>query len=238
MKTIKTICLVLLLLTVALSILVLIRCEIFPASRFPEQEIPESLVELMEKNPETEDFVKNYPNREEKPVDLSGYDRSQGVPLFLQWDPQWGYETYGSDLIAITGCGPTSLAMAGYYLTGDARFSPDQVAAFAENNFYYSQGNGSKWTLISEGAPRLGLRVQEIPLWETSIREELLRHHPVIVAVGPGDFTATGHFLVLTGYENGQFRLNDPNSRKNSDRFWDYEALAPQIQNLWAISAG
>lgn len=198
--------------------------------------IPRSLLELMERNPETEDFVKGYPTRVKVQPDLSGYDRGQGVPLFLQWDVQWGYEPYGSDMIAISGCGPTALAMAGFYLTGEEQFSPDQVAAFAEKNDYGSRKNGSKWTLISEGGPQLGLAVQELPLWESTIADELRTGHPVICVVGPGDFTTEGHFLVLTGYEDGMISLNDPNSHKNSERLWSYEELAPQIRNLWAVS--
>jgi hypothetical protein len=61
--------------------------------------------------------------------DLSEGVGGEGVPLFLQWDKRWGYERYGSDYLAITGCGPTCLAMAGYYLTGDASFDPALVAA-------------------------------------------------------------------------------------------------------------
>ena len=53
--------------------------------------------------------------------------------------------------------------------------------------------------------------------------------------MGPGDFTATGHFLVLTGWEDGKFRINDPNSRENSERLWAYEEIQDQIRNLWAF---
>ena len=81
---------------------------------------PASLIALLERNPETESFVLNYPFRESWDGDMSGFSRDT-VPLMLQWDPRWGYEKYGSDMLAITGCGPTSLAMAGYYryLRGD-----------------------------------------------------------------------------------------------------------------------
>ena len=85
---------------------------------------PKSLIGLLERNPETEEFVLNYPLREESVPDLSGYDRTDKIPLFLQWDPMWGYEKYGSDFLAVTGCGPTCLAMAGYYLTGSETKNP------------------------------------------------------------------------------------------------------------------
>lgn len=199
------------------------------------RDYPKSLVELLERNPETESFVLNYPFREKKEIDLSEYDLDEGVPLFLQWDPRWGYDQYGSDVIAITGCGPTCLAMAGYYVTGDEKFSPDRMAVFAKENGYYSKGNGSSWTLISEGGVKLGLDVTEIPLVEKRIVDNLKAGNPIICAMGAGDFTSSGHYIVMVGYEDGKIRVNDPNSVKNSEKLWSYDQISGQIRNLWVI---
>ncbi|MBQ1871316.1 MAG: C39 family peptidase, partial [Lachnospiraceae bacterium] len=50
----------------------------------------------------------------------------------------------------------------------------------------------------------------------------------------PGDFTYTGHFIVLTGIdEDGKIMVNDPNSRNNSDKHWDVDTLVKQIKALW-----
>ena len=197
-------------------------------------EYPISLIELFERNPETEGFVLNYPFRKDMAIDLSRYDRDT-VPLFLQWDPMWGYKSYGSDIIAITGCGPTCLAMAGYYLTGDENMSPDKIAKFAQRNGYYEAGYGSSWTLISEGAAKLGLEATELPLVKKKIDDALEAGNPVILAVGEGDFTSTGHYIVLAGLEEEGYRVNDPNSRVNSQKIWTYEELEGQIRNIWAI---
>lgn len=197
---------------------------------------PKSLIDLLERNPETEDFVLQYPLWKAEQTDLSGFDRKNGVPLFLQWDPQWGYEKYGSDYLAITGCGPTCLAMAGYYLTGSANMNPGEIASFAEENGYYASGYGSSWTLISEGSGRLGLKARELPLVKKKMTDALEAGNPVILAMGAGDFTTTGHYIVLTGLENGFFRVNDPNSRANSQKLWSYEQIADQIRNIWEIS--
>jgi len=59
---------------------------------------------------------------------------------------------------------------------------------------------------------------------------------PIIVVVGPGDFTFSGHFMVITGYNENGFTINDPNSTKNSMLTWDFERLSKQIQNMWAMS--
>ena len=196
---------------------------------------PKSLIDLLERNPETENFVLNYPRREKGEIDLSAYDRKAGVPLFLQWDPMWGYETYGSDYLAVTGCGPTCLAMAGFYLTGSKNMNPADIAVFAENNGYYAKGYGSSWTLISEGSSRLGLTATERPLVKKKMTDALEAGHPVILAVGAGDFTTSGHYIVLTGLKDGLFQVNDPNSRVNSEKLWSYEQLEVQIRNIWEI---
>ena len=198
-------------------------------------EYPESLIGLLERNPETEAFVLNYPFRQEQEIDLSEYDPADGVPLFMQWDTRWGYIKYGSDVAGITGCGPTCLAMAGYYVTGNEKFSPDKMYEFASKNGYYSPGNGSSWTLISEGGVKLGLDVTEIPLVKQRIMDNLEVDNPIICAMGPGDFTTSGHYIVLVGCEDGKIHVNDPNSYENSERLWTYEEIEGQIRNLWVI---
>lgn len=200
-------------------------------------EYPQSLIDLYERNPETEAFVLNYPFREDLEVDLSTYS-SETVPLFLQWDPTWGYEQYGSGCIAITGCGPTCLAMAGYYLTGDKNMTPGQIAQFAQENGYYEKGYGSSWKLISEGSEKLGLKATELPLVKKKMTDALESGSPIILALGKGDFTSTGHYIVLAGMEDGLFRVNDPNSRLNSEKLWSYEELEPQIRNIWMLQNG
>ncbi len=35
---------------------------------------------------------------------------------------------------------------------------------------------------------------------------------PLICAMGPGDFTGNGHFIVVTGYDGEGFSIRDPNS--------------------------
>ena len=195
---------------------------------------PKDLIALLETSPEAKDFVLDYPVREDLSPDLSGYDRTS-VPLFLQWDPMWGYEKYGSSYLAVTGCGPTCLAMAGFYLTGSEDMNPLTIAEFAENNGYYAAGYGSSWTLISEGAEKLGLTAKELPLVKKKITDALDAGNPVILALGKGDFTTAGHYIVLTSWNGEAFTVNDPNSKVRSGQLWTYEQLEDQIRNIWAI---
>ena len=203
----------------------------------PFRSYPESLINLLERNPETEQFVMEYPIYKDKiqKVDLSQYENCDGVPLFMQWDQQWGYLTYGSDVAGLTACGPVCLSMAAWYLTQDDAYAPDKIIQFALENGYYSAGNGSSWTLISEGGVKLGFDVTELPLDENRIVKNLEVGNPVICAMGPGDFTTAGHYIVLVGVQDGMIQVNDPNSRENSEKLWTYEQLKGQIRNIWAI---
>ena len=81
---------------------------------------PKELIDLYERNPETEQFVFEYPLVKDHPpaADLSGTDTST-VPLLMQWDQRWGYQQYAGDVFGLTGCGPTCLSMVAMYLTGD-----------------------------------------------------------------------------------------------------------------------
>jgi len=201
---------------------------------------PEDFQLLLHKNHETLDFVYNYPLKSKNPVDNDiskemAVAAEGKVPLFLQWDPRWGYMKYGDGYMANNGCGPTCLAMVVTYLTGNADASPAKIAKYADDGGYYYNGAGTAWSLMSRGCLDYGVYAVEIGLGEEAMSEAVTTGHPIIAIVGRGDFTDGGHFIVLTGYENGEFTVNDPYSVKNSEKKWSYERLYKQIDGLWAF---
>ena len=87
----------------------------------------------------------------------------------------------------------------------------------------------------SEGGETLGFDVTEIPLDEKRIVENLKVGNPVVAVMGPGDFTTTGHYIVLCGIDSqNMVTIRDPNSRERSERKWRLDELMPQIKNLWS----
>lgn len=204
-----------------------------------EKGYPESLIALLERNPETKDFVMNYPENKDKEfeIDLSDEVTKGTIPLFLQWDERWGYETYGSDFMAVTGCGPTCLSMVRCGLSGDTEWNPLKVANMAEERGYYVDGVGSSWDLMRDGAVQLGLTVNNVIYDANHIIAELEEGNPIICIMRPGDFTTSGHFIVLRGVdEDGKVTVCDPNSKINSEKSWNVDELIPQIKNLWSYT--
>lgn len=203
-------------------------------------EFTPELTKLFIKNPDAREYVLGYPEHKDdtQAGELTAQECSGGaVPLLLQWDERWGYITYGSGPIGITGCGPTCLAMAASYLNADSTCTPASVAAFSEANGYYVSGEGTKWSLMTEGSAQFGLSCEELPLWEDSMTAALSEGKVIIANMGPGDFTDAGHYIVISGYSDGLFKINDPNSPTRSARGWAYSELESQIRCLWAISA-
>lgn len=203
-----------------------------------KDQYPEELIELLENNAETADFVLGYPEKKDTaPAETIG-DVTQGeIPLLLQWDERWGYAYYADDMIAVNGCGPTAIAMVAAGLTGDNTVTPYKVAQFSAGNGYYAGDSGTSWSLMTEGAQQFGIYGEEMGLSEDEVFSALENGHPIICSMRPGDFTTTGHFIVLTGVEDGKIRVNDPNSRVRSGKLWDYSRLEYQINNLWVYTA-
>ncbi|MBR6514223.1 MAG: C39 family peptidase [Clostridia bacterium] len=190
---------------------------------------------MLRKNPETEDFVLSYIDEKhlDHEIDLSEHKNASSVPLLLQWDKRWGYESYGDGMIAFTGCAPTCLSMVAIYLTADTGIDPLYIANKAQEQGYYVEGVGSDWSIMTAFASELGLDARQLPLDKNTILSCLEAGEPVICAMGPGDFTEKGHFIVLCGTEDGKIRINDPNSIFNSKKLWEFEDISGQIKNLW-----
>ena len=198
----------------------------------------ETMIENYALYPECREFILNYPLEKDKEhtPDISWADRSNGVPLFMQFDERWGYTQYGFTVGGISGCGPTCLSMVAYYLTGDTKYTPAYMMEFATEDGHVGQNGGTQWTLFSRGAKNLGFKVEELPLLESTLVNRLEQGIPVVLSVGPGDFTENGHYIVLVGYKDGKIKVNDPFSKANSEKEYTYAQLEPQIRNLWAIS--
>lgn len=200
---------------------------------------PESMLTALANNPEMADYVAGYREySEDRNMDVvSGWtetEKEQEYPLLLQWDPRWGYQSYGNDnYIGVAGCGPTCLAMILYYLTGNDMFTPDRIAAYAMANGYYVDGTGTAWALMKDLPRSYNIEVSELKIAERTLKGALDQGEILICAMREGDFTAAGHFIVVYGYDEQGFMVNDPNCVARSRKKWAYEEIKDQIKCVW-----
>ena len=177
---------------------------------------PESVIELLDKNLETMDFVEQYAEKKDTPsADSIGEDLVAGkIPNLYQYDERWGYAPYGTSIVAVSGCGPTCMAMVAAGLTGDASITPAKVAAYGTENFYVDENNDTYWAFMKEAGANWNLSCYDVqPMTEEQVKEELMQGKPIICSMSPGDFTQNGHFIVFTVYEDGKVIVNDPFSK-------------------------
>lgn len=159
------------------------------------------------------------------------------IPYLLQYDSRWAFTQYGSSYMGYTACGPTCLSMVAAGLTGNAAYTPDYIADFAEQNGYYIDGTGTSWSLFTSGAAKLGLSSESVGLDEREMKQALQNGGVLIASMSQGDFTSAGHFIVI--YKSGLdgFQVYDPSSVERSGKTWSYSRLKAQIAQLWRFTA-
>lgn len=222
-------------------------CETYPKAKLliaRHDKYPMALLELAANRPETIPFVVDYVKYESTDytsdtdtISIAGDVTEGAIPLFIQWDKRWGYKLYGDEFIATSGCGPTCLSMVAVGLTNNTELNPKTVADFSLAKGYYIPGQGTSWSLMTDGASELGLVSKVLPLNENTIRAALKAGYPIIASMKPGHFTAEGHFIVLRGLsEDGKVLVNDPGSILNSQMEWDMSVILNEVKNIWAFA--
>lgn len=200
-----------------------------------KEEYPEFLLEALSKNTELIDYVLDYNDNNGKVLSNDiGNVKKGDYPLLLQYDKRWGYAYYGEYNLAISGCGPTTIAMVVAGLTGRNDVTPYTVAKYAMENNYYSE-SGTKWALMKEGIKHFGIKSRELNNSKKLIFKELEKGHPIICSMKLGIFTTTGHFIAIVGIKDNKFIVHDPNSKKKSKGLWSYEEIKDEIRNMWVF---
>ena len=199
---------------------------------------PASFIEDLKRNPEILEFLENYPTAEHVATGgITSSDAGQKCPLFIQWDSRWGYVDYGNNVVGISGCGPTCVAMVTYALTHDSNISPDVVASYAMENDYYVDGIGTAWALLEDYPAQYEISCHR---YDSMTFEDVVKTLDeggyLICSVGPGDFTDTGHFIVISGYNSDELEIKDPFSYTNSSKTWSFDTIKNQTKSFWTYN--
>ncbi|MFR6142841.1 MAG: C39 family peptidase [Finegoldia sp.] len=186
--------------------------------------ITEKLIELDNKSLKTKFLINNIIEKKHR---LSKkYENEQSfkdVIYFNQTDPRFAYTPYGDGEFGIvqnTGCGPTSMAMVVSTLT-KTYTDPNEIASWAMFNGYNMGNNGSSWELFPAAARKYGLDY----MFSYSIEDarECLKTGGLVILSQNSSlnnyWTNSGHFIVLTGFENDLYTVNDPYSIDRTERY-------------------
>lgn len=100
-----------------------------------------------------------------------------------------GYALYGSStIVAVSGCGPTCIAMVACGLTGRNDITPAKVASYSANNGFLTESRDTSWDLMTYGAEEYGITGTELGLDEAAMANQLAAGHPYYCQHGGGGF--------------------------------------------------
>ena len=130
------------------------------------------------------------------------------------------------------------MAMVIYSLTRNTEATPPVLAQKSMNEGYCVEGIGTSWKFMREAALDYGVIASQFDmLGEQEMADRLKDGNLIICAMGPGDFTNSGHFIVIYDYSRKKFSVNDPFSYTNSSKKWEYTTLISQCQQIWVYAA-
>lgn len=154
-----------------------------------------------------------------------------------QNNPEYKNIPYGSSNLSLSGCGPVSLTVAMNYAAGQRVTYLEGVVNWANENDMYEKNSGTRWSLIRNYPPYMGMKCDELYIRNVEkLREVLSEDGVVIASMGEGNFTDNGHFIVLTGISGDEVSVIDCASIYRSLKKWDIEIIFEEANNyFWKI---
>lgn len=168
---------------------------------------------------------------------------------YLQTDSRWKNHNYSAKgetkNIGGSGCGPTAAAMVIASLK-DKNVTPVTTAEWSMSHGYKALNQGTFYTYFVPQFAVYGIECKRLntsnlygKLSSTAHTEALntLKNGDwVIACMGKGNWTSSGHFILLYGYENGYVYINDPASTKSTRIKNTWALFAKQVKYMWTIS--
>lgn len=169
---------------------------------------------------------------------------------YLQTDSRWKNHNYSAKgekkTIGTSGCGPASAAMVIATLK-DKNVTPVTTAEWSMAHGYKALNQGTFYTYFVPQLSAYGIpcrRLNTSSLYgkassdsHTEALHALKKGDWVIACMGKGNWTNSGHFILLYGYENGYVYINDPASTRPSRTKNTWALFAGQVKYMWTVSA-
>lgn len=200
----------------------------------------ERLLQLALDEPTAVEFVAGYLSKDTpKSAQAYGENASTGYyPKLYDWDTRWGYVTYGEGPMALTGSGPTSLAMAYMGLKGKTDQTPDTIANLAMQHEGTDKVYGTTSDFFIENAEGLGLEIHEYSASGENLSDILESGTVILVQLRERSLTNDAHWaLAVSKNLDGSINLYDPTSSVVTEHPWDPDTIAAGSDAFYVLSA-
>ena len=167
---------------------------------------------------------------------------------YLQTDPRWGSLDYSAPgektTIAASGCGPTAMAMV-LATWADPSVTPKTECAWALAHGYKAPHQGTYYGYFEEAGRRYGLKTYRLnysnlygndkSAYHAQAKDALDRGDLVIACMGKGNWTRSGHYVLVWKVDGNVIFINDPASTKPVRTRGAYSLFKQQVKYYWII---
>ena len=196
------------------------------------------LLKLLAKEPAARDFIQGLPSKYPQ-AKGEAYDEAVTagtVPVLYQWDARWAYTEYCGRDFGATGCCPTALSMVYMAVTGKADVTPYVMGQLATSKGYTDDSSGTYGNFVDVAARHYRLAHRELGITVADLEDYLGRGYIMIASMGPGEFSTSGHFIVITGKTaDGKLIIHDPYSKIHTEKSWEPSTIVSQMKRLHAF---
>ncbi len=167
---------------------------------------------------------------------------------YLQTDPRWKYNDYSTKgektTIGASGCGPTAMSMV-LATWADPKVTPATECAWALAHGYKALKQGTYYGYFVPAGKRYGLKVRQLntvtiygnasTIYHEQARQAIKDGHLVIACMGPGNWTSSGHYVLVYDIDGDLIRINDPASTLLRRVAGSYALFKQQVKFYWVI---
>lgn len=169
---------------------------------------------------------------------------------YLQTDPRWAKKDYSAKgektTIGASGCGPTAMAMV-LATWADPAVDPVSECAWSLSHGYKAPHQGTYYGYFKPAAARYGLRCTMLngvsiygnagSGYHEKAMAALEAGGLVIACMGPGNWTRSGHYVLVWKIDGGTIYINDPASTLSRRTKGNYALFKQQVKYYWTIDA-
>ncbi|MCM1329218.1 MAG: hypothetical protein NC253_07225 [Ruminococcus sp.] len=185
----------------------------------------------------TFELAYNYPFLKDNYQKMSFTDEElAGAPIYMD-DTRWIYE---DDSIRNQGCVAVAVTMANLYLNHNADVDPVKVVNYAVEMDYYGLGGIGKAD-ISDILAHFGMTAEEHifedgnRVTETELKAAADTEGAVLLVALQGE-TFGNHALIIRGYDENGFFINDPADPEKTAKQWSPEIFENELVRYWIIT--
>ena len=167
---------------------------------------------------------------------------------YLQTDPRWGSLDYSAKgektTIRASGCGPTAMAMV-LATWADKLVTPATECAWALAHGFKALHRGTYYGYFPPAAKRYGLTCYQVngsnlygndrSAYHAQAKDALDRGDLVIACMGKGNWTSSGHYVLVWDIQGDTIYINDPASTLARRTRGSYDLFKKQVKYYWVI---